>query len=221
MARKALNVSLQLLDTDKKIRKEIRDILAKKFNIAVRKGRGPLVNELKTLVPDWLAETPVIRDLQSGGALLPEIGLPFSRGQSAADEIIHAVVESVEITVHRLDGKLRGGVTVYIQPGDFMNVMGISEATIDTGKTSLPWLDWLLTAGSKVIVRDYKIEYGSFPRKSRTGQAIMVKSNKVPYWRMPTLYAGTISNNFITQAFEEKEPQFEALVRKHIIKRVK
>ena len=31
MARKALNVSLQLLDTDKKISKEIRDILAKKF----------------------------------------------------------------------------------------------------------------------------------------------------------------------------------------------
>ena len=77
MARKALQVSLQLLDTDKKISKEIRDILAKKFNIAVRKGRGPLLKELKTLIPDWLAETPVIRDLQTGGACFLKLGYPL------------------------------------------------------------------------------------------------------------------------------------------------
>jgi hypothetical protein len=65
----------------------------------------------------------------------------------------------------------------------------------------LPWLEWLLLYGGKIIVRDYRVKMGSNNR-SRTGMAVMVESSG-SNWRVPTEFAGTSNNNWVTRAINK------------------
>jgi hypothetical protein len=69
----------------------------------------------------------------------------------------------------------------------------------DSKGYSLPWLKWLLFEGSKPLIKNYSVKFGS-NKRSRTGQAIMISSNK--NWKVPSEFAGTVTNNWITRAID-------------------
>ena len=75
----------------------------------------------------------------------------------------------------------------------------------------LPWLEWLLLEGNKAIISKQEVIIG--PNKfSRTGLAIMRPSNKS--WRVPSEFAGTIKDNWITRAIDNSESQINELLDK-------
>ena len=159
----------------------------------------------------------VIRDLKGSGTLNAEVGLPAGQASSAADAIVEAVLESLDVTFKRFDTNLSGGLSIGIQPEDFQNILGIGQATIITEKgQKLDWLQWLLESGNRIIIRDYDIAYGSYGRRSRSGQgSIMVKTGKGG-WKMPSQYAGTIEDNFVTRAFEGREEDIARIISKRV-----
>ena len=176
-----------------------------------------IAEDLKEAAREWLNDEQVIRDLQGTGSLNAEVGLPVGQAARAADSIVEAVLESLDVQFKKFDNNLSGGLSIGIQPEDFQNILGIGEATIITEKgQKLDWLRWLLESGSRIIIRDYELEYGRYKGRSRSGTgAIMVKRG-AKGWKMPSQYAGTIHDNFVTRAFEGREDDIARIVEKRV-----
>lgn len=97
----------------------------------------------------------------------------------------------------------------YAIESNFGNVLSSHEAFVENkskrsneGKTPkiIPWLHWLLIAGTEARIDGYHISFGNYnTNNSRSGKAIM----KINYsWVTPPEFAGTINDNFITRALE-------------------
>tara|TARA_R100001244_G_scaffold22137_1_gene23322 strand:+ start:416 stop:1075 length:660 start_codon:yes stop_codon:yes gene_type:complete len=211
------NITLKLLDGIKSISTKALKAIISHLNKAFVGVSAPISEDLKKEARDWLNNEQVIRDLRGSGSLNAEVGLPKGQGTSAADSIVEAVIESLDVKFKKFDTNLSGGLSIGIQPEDFQNILGIGQATIVTEKgQQLDWLQWLLEAGNRIIIRDYEIKYGSYGPRSRSGQgAIMVKTG-AKGWKMPSQYSGTAENNFITRAFEGREDDIARIVSKRV-----
>ena len=100
--------------------------------------------------------------------------------------------------------QIKASFSVSIIRADFSDVLSNDAAlVIDSLRGySLPWLEWLLLEGNKTIVKNQEVILRP-SRFSRTGMALMQESNKS--WKVPSQYAGTISNNWITRAIDDNE----------------
>jgi hypothetical protein len=211
------NITLKLIDSVKSVTSKVIKAMVGKLNQVFSGTTTRILEDLKKEAREWLNGEQVIRDLRGAGSLTAEVGLPNGQASGAADAIIEAVLESLDVKFKNFDSNLSGGMSIGIQPQDFQNILGIGQATIVTEKgQKLDWLQWLLESGSRIIIRDYDIQYGNYGARSRSGQgAIMVKSGKQG-WKMPSQYAGTAENNFITRAFEGREDDIARIVEKRI-----
>lgn len=90
---------------------------------------------------------------------------------------------------------------------DYGEINRFSEAIVlnrnsETGELEqLPWLEWLLMRGVGPIVMKYHLVEGTFKaNQSRSRKAIMMDDG---YWGVPSEYAGTEHDNWITQSMEK------------------
>jgi hypothetical protein len=96
---------------------------------------------------------------------------------------------------------------------DFDDVIYSEYAIIRDAKGySLPWLEWLLTEGTKVLVPSHEVIFGASSH-SRTGNAVMRK-NKNRSWKVPAQYAGTLNDNWITRALDSAESDIQDVLNK-------
>jgi hypothetical protein len=211
------NITLKLLDNVKSVSAKAIKAIISHLNKVFYGVSASISEDIKKEARVWLNDEQVIRDLKGSGTLNAEIGLPTGQASSAADAIVEAILESLDVKFKRFDTNLSGGLSIGIQPEDFQNILGIGQATILTAKgQKLDWLQWLLQSGSRIIIRDYDIAYGSYGRRSRSGQgAIMVKTGKGG-WKMPSQYSGTSDNNFVTRAFEDREDDIARIISKRV-----
>ena len=63
----------------------------------------------------------------------------------------------------------------------------------------MDWLDWLINRGDEIIVSQFGFE--SAGGKGRSGGGKMKKGGS---WRISPQYAGTVDDNFITRALQDK-----------------
>ena len=111
---------------------------------------------------------------------------------------------------------LRGSIYVSAIYADFQKVLSSPASQYISvnqqgESTPIPWLEWLLTLGKRIIIRThyYRAVNSS---KSRTGLGLMFhrgdksvagQANTQKMWRVPLKYSGTINNNWITRALDE------------------
>lgn len=140
--------------------------------------------------------SPVITSML-GGKLQAEFG--FIEPQSVVNRLLDAIEKAIEVNIAGKDPLL----LEIILDKDILMQSDIVEFSTKNG--DVPWLEWLLSSGGKVVIYDYHIEYGIFPRKSkfagsRSGQARMVPGGTYAVGK----FAGTKEKNFITDSFDEK-----------------
>lgn len=210
-----VRLSLKLIESDIEIDKKIRKALIKEVNKVMTRLTNKSVKPIRELVKNTLMEQPEVKSLD-GGILAAEFGLPD--GGRRIEDIIefwvnHIIVSKKKATAS--GGKLNASLTIKMIPTNFEDVLGLDSATIVTEKgQTLPWLEWLLKFGDRVIVRDYTIFFGS-KRRSRSGDAIMVRSNKRG-WGVPSAFSGTVDNNFVTRALDEIEDDIVNILQKQV-----
>jgi hypothetical protein len=92
----------------------------------------------------------------------------------------------------------------------------LPEATYVTAKgTPIPWLDWLILQGDRIIVLGYDVDFDLTPAeraRSRTGMALMERGSG---WRVPPEFSGTAESNFLTRAFDG--PAVEEMVAEIVV----
>ena len=204
------NIFLRLVDSNAKIEKDINNAISIELNKRLKKNRRRVEKKVKIAVASWINQAPEMQSLREEGvfySLNAQLGFPLGFSDKAVSAIVDAVVGSVGVNVNGFFKSLQGGITFTIQPENFANLLGLSEANLAVVGGQLPWLEWLLLQGGKTIITGYEYE----PSKDgRSGGGVMVLGGA---WRIPPQFAGTQDDNFITRALSGREKELSVIMQ--------
>ena len=193
-----LKGKIKILESDSTIQKNILESLKSGIKIVMNRGKPKIESAVKAIVVKALSGSPEIRSLQSG-----KLRLDFGLDIDPTTEIIYAIANSTRVKFKNFKftkSTVSNVLSVYIQPTDMKNILGLEEAYIETEMgAELPWLQWLLLKGDEVIVVDFHVLYRD--GAGRSGGAIMVPKG---VYKVDSQYSGTIEDNFITRAISKE-----------------
>lgn len=211
---KDFKFSINLLEDDKVIASKILKAFAEDFNLEVSKKMSIIKNRISFAVMDFIKQTDTYSSLINGN-LAAHFGLPVDTRKAMVDNIIQTIGNNIEVEhqILKVRGSgFTGGIEIRILVKDFSDILSMSEAIITTEQGQpLPWLEWLLIKGNKIIISDHEIHLISGKGRSRRG--IMVKNN-ASVWKVPSEYSGVINNNWLTRAISDNVDQFSDTISK-------
>ena len=203
-----INISIVLLDTPDQIEKKILKAIAEEFNSLMRQKITNIRGRVRSVTIDYIKTTETYNSLIDGD-LAAHFGLPYASRQSMIDAIIEQIGNSIEIIVKPVKAsgkKFQGGTTINILVKNFSDILSMAEASIPTENgLVLPWLEWLLIRGDRLIISEHEIHL--IRGKGRSDMAIMVK-NAAGSWRVPSQYSGTIKDNWLTRALKVNQDRY-------------
>ena len=194
-------LGLKLTQSVATIEKLALNALVGEINAHFASSMKNILDPVRQAVRAALRTSNTVSELSSGSKLRGALGIP--KGQDVVTPIIEAVADSTFIDPKKikLTGKrFSGGFSVNVQPDNFINLLnGSLGFTVTEKGARLPWLSWLLTRGSSVIVADFGVRYKT--GTGRSGSATMSKGT-APCMVDP-VHSGTLSDNFVSRALEE------------------
>lgn len=208
-----MKFSFKILESDKQISNSILQALLPEIDNFLKKSLSNIKKTLPLLIRQIIQNTPEYNSL-IGGQLQYEFGIPDPNNQLATIIDIWSNNVFTEYTGPTVStNKIKASFSVSLIRSDFNDVLSSDAAfVIDNLRAyQLPWLEWLLLEGNKTIVKKQEVVLG--PNKfSRTGYALMRSSNKS--WKVPSEFAGTIRDNWITRAIDNSESEINELLDK-------
>lgn len=197
---------VNLLESNKQIAQNILKALLPDTAKYLKDIIKYLQNNLPIVVKEAIINTPEYNSLL-GGELQYELGIPDPGSKLTGLLDIWSTNIKINYSAPTIsNSKIKGSFSANMIKVDFSDVLYSDYAIVydNFRGYSLPWLEWLLLEGNKSIIKNYSVVFG--PSKySRTGYAIMKESSSS--WKVPSQYAGTISDNWITRALDNAESQ--------------
>lgn len=211
-----MKISLDIIESNQEIYKRILDAMKPELNRAFAATSRSLQKKISALFKDALLAEPEYNSLLSS-TLKYELGIPdaASRIESLFDHWVNnMVITNKPITIK--GNGFSGGFSIDMIKTDFSDVIDLPASTVvdDISGSVIPWLQWLLLEGGKILVRQYIVKYGPNQR-SRTDNAIMISSSQ-NNWRVPAAFAGTINDNWITRAISRLDNSMYDLIEKEL-----
>ena len=210
-----MTIRLQVTTTDEEFRARINFAAAQLVNNAFKTSKGRVLEKTRQLVRQTLSADPTINSL-IGGSLQGDFGLTDELALSVTDDIINIVSGDFGI---RFDlpkskrSKTLGTMVLFIDtPRTIAKVMSVSGGRYQSNIYNIPWIEWLLTKGSQVVVGgwEYTELFEEQTFSSRSGQGIMMKTGGS--FRVEPEHAGTINDNFITRAIGRIQNDIQQIV---------
>lgn len=212
-----MDIRIDIAESQAQIFRLVAKAIADEFNDALGKAGKAMETRIRSVVIKAITDQPEWYAL-NGGQLTEEFGL--TDYVTKLNAILRIWVNSIVVTFDKfrpVGNNLRGRWEISMIKGDWNDVLSAAEATQLTSKSQqLPWLQWLLIEGDKVIIREYDVGYGNKP--GRAGGKIMIKTRG--RWRVPPQYAGTTNDNFVTRAIDSVSGAFEQIFIDEVIKRL-
>lgn len=198
----------RLTQTNEQIKKQIRKSIKQELDEYIANTIIKAAPLIRLKFKNFMQQSTAFNEL-SRGFMAPELGFPAGSGPS----FIYKVIEqaSLNLDVQHIPGKV-SKIIVFLRDGWQDNLLA-SYDKISSNGTSLPWLHWLLTEGSKTIIFDHTFverPYGRHGPSGRSGRGIMIQHSS---WRVPEPYTGTLDRNFITELFNEFSTELESIYR--------
>lgn len=132
----------------------------------------------------------------------------IAQPQPVLEAIVGAVRNSVHVTFTPPRGAVLGGLQVSVLRRDLSDVLAVpggsyvSRSTTRNTDILVPWLEWLLLVGDRVVVTDFEVKTGGGGFSgTRTGQAVMVQPRRrgPRGFQVPSGFSGTVDNNWLTR----------------------
>lgn len=185
--------------------------------ITLNKIREIIQHEVETsktyqaMLHHGTATTPTLKD---------ELGLTTS--EIYLKQILHDWLSPLSLSViqERYEGNHTTGRIGYIEiilhnlrPAT--DLLSLEAAQQKYSKGTLPWLDWILNKGNTTIVTGYDsvTRSGQFGRSH--GYTLMFE--RAGGWRVPSEFAGTEHDNFLTQAISKATPRIATIIKSDIV----
>ncbi len=202
-----------------KILTALAEVIGPHFSTAVDGIR----EDVSAVVKETISSSPEMQSLL-GGTLQFDIGLPPGQAVQVVDIFAQAIAANVVVkykNVKKSGRKLKGGITIEIQPLAYQNIPNIPLQWDLTSGQQADVKTLLLEAGDSILVFGYDIQYGPF---GRSGGARMSRHADESWGmsagvsRVPPSFSGTRSNNFISRALKNKD--FESKLSAVLVKRL-
>lgn len=208
-----MKLNIKILESNSEIESRILKALLNDCVKFMNKAKSTVEQELKSIIYLAITNRPEYMSLVSGSLRL-EFGIPDANIK--VTNIVDRWMANINYTYQKpsIQGnKIKGYFSAELIRGDFSDVLEMSDAmVVDSLRGySLPWLEWLLLDGTKTIVPRHNVVVAPNPR-SRTGEAVMRISTSS--WSVPSEYAGTISDNWITRAIDDASGFVEDLLER-------
>lgn len=208
-----MNISIKLLENNKTIINNILQALIPQIDNYLKKTFQDIRSSLPSLLEEIIKNTPEYNSLL-GGQLQYEFGIP--NATTVLSSILDIWLNNIHIEYHRpiiSNDKIKASFSISLIHSDFNDVLSSDAALVidNLRGYQLPWLEWLLLEGNKTIIDKQEVVFGS-NQFSRTGYALMKSSNKS--WKVPSEFAGTIRDNWITRAIDTNENKIQQLLNK-------
>lgn len=204
---------VKILDTQNDISLSISRALLPQVSAYMKNRANILKRELPIIVNNAIINTPEYSSIL-GGKLQYEFGIANSSTKLAG--LLDIWSKNIDITYDPPkvlgNGTIKSSLSASMIRIDFSDVLYSDYAYMtDTFRGySLPWLQWLLLEGNRILVPGYQIIVGANSR-SRTGSAVM-RSSPGKSWKVPAEFAGTKNDNWITRALNKTDTEIEALL---------
>lgn len=206
----------QLTQSQPEIQKIVYEALCKEMNKHFRGMAAKLKPQFQKVVTSIFEKTETYESLLSG-ELRGEFGFPSGTETRAVKAILKAIKDDLWVGFNKFTtngNTIEGGITVFLVKATLEELFKEPEAShrvvanVD-GYTSffdIPWLEWLLVDGDRVIIQDY-----TFIHKfaGRSAHGIMAATKKPQYfYRVHPGYAGTINDNWVTRTLDDYMVEF-------------
>lgn len=208
-----MKFNLKIIESNSQIYKAILDALLPEVTNYMNNAISVIKREMPEIIKSAIENSPEYVSLSSG-KLQYEFGIPNVNTRLV--NLINAWINSIQYPYMKpviIGNRIKSSFEVNAIRADFAEVLYSDDAlVIDAIRGyNLPWLEWLLLEGNKIIVRKQEVVLG--PNKfSRTGFALMRDSNKS--WKVPSEFSGTATNNWITRAIDGVEDKIGLLLEK-------
>lgn len=208
-----MRLGLKIIENNNEIKKEILGTLLPD----VTKYINDIINYIKKNLPDVvnkaITNAPEYASLV-GGQLKYELGLIDA--DSKIEGLLDIWINNIEYNYEPpkiIGDNIKSNFSANMIRIDFSDVLYSQYAEMqDTIRGySLPWLQWLLLEGNKILVPNHSVIIGPNSR-SRTGNAIMANSRS--NWKIPAQFAGSASDNWITRAIDSAQNEIQSLLDK-------
>ena len=210
------SLSLKLIESNQ----EIQTAILKAMLPQIDSFMGSVVDRIKKGLPELISQAILTQPEYvslTNGTLKLELGIPDP--EQRVQELMNIWINNIQISYQKpkiVSAKIKSNISVKAIKADFSDILGKDVAEIidfNTGSV-IPWLEWLLLEGTSTLVKDYEVAFGPNSR-SRTGYAIMIDSDSS--WSVPSQYAGTLSDNWITRAISSYKDDIDELLQKALM----
>ncbi len=194
--------------------------IADHINSIAIKIAADVTETIKPLVYDAVHDCHEMQALRSSD-LRAAMGLNPPQARDVSKQIAESVSSSLIVESGKVTPKnLSTMISIYVQPAGLDNVLSVGGSTVNYTSTegkqvTIPWLDWLLTEGDRILVSGFSLELGQGLGRSWGGRMVEAPTGS---WRIEPQYAGTLTDNFVTRALAEKK--LESAISKEIMKSV-
>ena len=211
---------IEITTSPSEFKKMVMQAIADHINSIAIKIAADVTETIKPLVYDAVHDCHEMQALRSSD-LRAAMGLNPPQARDVSKQIAESVsssliVESGKVTPINLSTM----ISIYVQPAGLDNVLSVGGSTVNYTSTegkqvTIPWLDWLLTEGDRILVSGFSLELGQGLGRSWGGRMVEAPTGS---WRIEPQYAGTLTDNFVTRALAEKK--LESAISKEIMKSV-
>lgn len=206
-----MRFGLKILENNNEITKAILSAMLPDVNAYLNRVINYIKKNLPNVITQIITDTPEYESLV-GGQLKYELGL--SDADSKVEGLLNIWMNNIEYIYEPpkiINNNIKSNFSANMIRIDFSDVLYSPYAEMeDTIRGySLPWLQWLLLEGNKVIVPNHSVILGPNPR-SRTGNAIMINSKS--NWKIPAQFSGSASDNWITRAIDSAQNEIQSLI---------
>ena len=212
-----MKLSLKLLDSSPEITKAILEALLPDVTDHMNKASTFLQKNIPEIISKAIVSTPEYESLTSG-ILRLELGIPDA--QNKVHQLIEYWISNMQVsysTPKITSGTIKSKLSISMVKADFSDVLNkdFAEVVHNIDNYSLPWLRWLVLEGTMPLVKDHEVIIGPNAR-SRTGGAIM-KNKTGASWSVPSPFAGTQDDNWITRAINSASQDIDNLLSKALL----
>ena len=168
--------------------------MLRKLNTAIKKSVPNIRTNARSATLNFLRNS---REYQSlvGGKLMGHFGLPHDEATRMVEGIIGTIAENLQVSHTIPVGAARfrtaGDLEISVVEADFSDILSLPEALIYTDKGEiLPWLEWLLTAGDRILINTHRVILGDFSNskfRSRSKKGLMIQAKGTHRLLIPEL----------------------------------
>ena len=211
---------IEITTSPSEFKKMVMQAIADHINSIAVKIAGDVTQTIKPLVHDAVYNCHEMQALRSSD-LRAAMGLNPPQARDVSKQIAESVSSSLIVESRKVTPKnLSTMISIYVQPAGLDNVLSVGGSTVNYTSTegkqvTIPWLDWLLTEGDRILVSGFSLELGQGLGRSWGGRMVETPTGS---WRIEPQYAGTLTDNFVTGALAEKK--LESAISKEIMKSV-